>query len=166
MDDNTAKIRRVDQPQMEPILVSLDHLRSCPERVAGDYSPTGRNRGKVTKNSTEVTPPPYHNQAPVEPRSAPKTVAAEGRDGGEVTMDEVVPDTCPSEPVDQARTTHGLRRDSFICSVGRASPGASHSNEIPVQGQPGLSGGGDINSELCELCTFICYFCAHVYVVS
>ena len=85
MDDNTAKIRRVDQPQMEPILVALDRLRSCPEGVAGDYWPTGRTRGKVTKNPTEAAPPQDRNQAPIEPSSAPKTVAVEGRDGGEVT---------------------------------------------------------------------------------
>ena len=98
MDGNTAKFHSVDQPQMEPILVILDHLRSCPEGVTGHHWPTGKIRGKATKKSTEAAPSPDHNQARVEPSSASKTVAAEEWDGGEVTQDEVAPDTCPSEP--------------------------------------------------------------------
>ena len=33
VDTNTAKIRPVDKPESEPILVSLGHLRRCPEEV-------------------------------------------------------------------------------------------------------------------------------------
>ena len=99
---------------------------------------TGQLAGLVARSRR--TPPRWHlPETTIRASSAPKTVAAEGRDGGEVTRDEVVPDTCPSESSDDARAEGRL---SFICSVGRASPGTSHSTQIPVRGWPGLSGGG------------------------
>jgi len=36
---NDAKIRPVDRPQTEPILVALDRLRRCPDEVADDFWP-------------------------------------------------------------------------------------------------------------------------------
>ena len=47
LDTNTAKIRRVDKPQEEPILVALDRLRRCPEGVPDVFWPPGRaGRGR------------------------------------------------------------------------------------------------------------------------
>lgn len=36
-DSTTAKIRCVDRPEEEPILVSHERLRRCPEQDADDY---------------------------------------------------------------------------------------------------------------------------------
>ena len=36
---NDAHIRRVDQPQDEPILVALDRLRRCPEEIPDEFWP-------------------------------------------------------------------------------------------------------------------------------
>ena len=36
---NDAKIRPVNRPQSEPILVALDQLRRCPDKVAVDFWP-------------------------------------------------------------------------------------------------------------------------------
>ena len=47
MGTNTTKIRRVDKPQEEPILVSLDCLRRCPEEVP-DVSREYPTNDKVT----------------------------------------------------------------------------------------------------------------------
>lgn len=41
---NTAKIRRVDRPEEEPILVSLDRLRKCPVEVGEEFWPPGQKQ--------------------------------------------------------------------------------------------------------------------------
>ena len=73
----------------------------------------------------------------------------------EVDREELESETQWREPTDQTRMTHGLRGDSRSSArwEGRLQ-GASHSTQIPVRGRPRLSG-GDINPELCELCTFL-----------
>ena len=37
LESNTAKIRRVDRPREEPILVALERLQKCPPDLADDY---------------------------------------------------------------------------------------------------------------------------------
>ena len=44
---NIAKIRSVDKPQDEPILVALSHLRRCPEEIADDFWPTRKSTTSV-----------------------------------------------------------------------------------------------------------------------
>ena len=44
MDANTARIRRVDNPQEEPILVALDRLRRCPVELSDDYWPPNKTK--------------------------------------------------------------------------------------------------------------------------
>ena len=43
MRPNTATIRRVDRPQEEPILVSLDRLRRCPQEIGEGFWPPNRS---------------------------------------------------------------------------------------------------------------------------
>ena len=109
MDNNTAKIRRVDQPQMEPILVAIDRLRSCPEEVVDDYWPSGRARGKARKSRPLATTTPNNNPqaTPVEVGYASGREAVERKNGGEVTGDEVVPDPLPGDPADRSQEEPG-----------------------------------------------------------
>ena len=52
VEANNAYIRRVDQPQDEPILVALQQLRRCPDEVADEFWPpdsrTKRGKSKPT----------------------------------------------------------------------------------------------------------------------
>ena len=56
IDTNTAKIRRVDRPQEEPILVALDRLRKCPAEIPDEYWPPDKNtrkkRSRALRHST------------------------------------------------------------------------------------------------------------------
>ena len=59
--ENTAKIRRVDQPEDEPILVAQERLRRCPVEVANEcWPPLKTKKGKrgITEShkSTEAQP--------------------------------------------------------------------------------------------------------------
>ena len=118
MDNNTAKIRRVDQPQMEPILVAIDRLRNCLEEVVDGYWPSGRARGKARKSRPSATTTPNNNPqaTPVEVVYASGSEAVEGKNGGEVTGDEVVPDPLPGDPADRSQEepgrSEGLRSNS------------------------------------------------------
>ena len=50
MGTNTAKICRVDRPEEEPLLVSLDRLRRCPEEIGeGFWPPDARGSMKKKK---------------------------------------------------------------------------------------------------------------------
>jgi len=49
---NTAKIRRVDRPEAEPILVAIDRLRRCPEELGNDFWPPDRTKRKTKVTST------------------------------------------------------------------------------------------------------------------
>ena len=51
---NTAKIRRVDRPEEEPVLVSIDRLRRCPREVGEGFWPPDRSRKKKLHIATEA----------------------------------------------------------------------------------------------------------------
>ena len=51
---NTAKIRRVDRPREEPILVALERLQKCPPDLAGDYWPPDKRRGGERKRKSAI----------------------------------------------------------------------------------------------------------------
>lgn len=54
MDANTARIRRVDRPQDDALLVALDRLRRCPTEVKNGFWPPDRKRKKSSqKKATE-----------------------------------------------------------------------------------------------------------------
>ena len=53
LDVHTARIRRVDKPEEEAILVALDRLRRCPSEVPDEFWPPDKRkkRGKSTTKS-------------------------------------------------------------------------------------------------------------------
>ena len=53
LDVNTARIRRVDKPEEEAILVALNRLRRCPSEVSDEFWPPDKQkkRGKSTTKS-------------------------------------------------------------------------------------------------------------------
>ena len=58
LDTNTAHVRRVDQPQDEPILVVIDRLKRCPDELEeGCWPPkaTGRGRRKMRRKAVQRT---------------------------------------------------------------------------------------------------------------
>ena len=56
LESNTVKIRRVDRPGEEPILVALDRLRRCPEELADNYWPPDKTRERGTKKAATGSP--------------------------------------------------------------------------------------------------------------
>ena len=52
MGPNTAKIRCVDRPVEEPVLVSLDRLRKCPPEIGGEFWPPDKKSKKSSRNAT------------------------------------------------------------------------------------------------------------------
>ena len=76
---NTAKIRRVDRPEEEPILVAIDRLRRCPAELADDFWPPDRAKRKS--------------------RAAPTTLPEQPRTGGESSSVSV------STPLTAAQST-------------------------------------------------------------
>ena len=51
MDVNTAKIRRVDRPEDDAILVAVDRLRHCPSEVPDAFWPPAKQKGGKTKKT-------------------------------------------------------------------------------------------------------------------
>ena len=54
---NTDRICPVDIPQSEPILVSLDRLRRCPEEVGDEFWPPGRTPKKTHQSPARQAGP-------------------------------------------------------------------------------------------------------------
>ena len=52
MDANTAKIRRVDRPGEDSILVAVDRLRHCPSEVSSAFWPPAKQCGKKKEGVT------------------------------------------------------------------------------------------------------------------
>ena len=70
MDSNTARIRRVDRPEEETILVALDRLRRCPQEVPQSFWPPDRQRASQRRKSAtgqKVGEPTSQNRQPVDP---------------------------------------------------------------------------------------------------
>ena len=70
---NNAKIRPVDVPQEEPILVSLERLRRCPKELGDEFWPARKPkkkkvihkrskviRGRMMLGGGDVTPKDYY----------------------------------------------------------------------------------------------------------
>ena len=56
LDVNDAKIRRVDRPQDETILVALDRLRRCPDEVQDEFWPPSKAEVKKKADSGKSAP--------------------------------------------------------------------------------------------------------------
>ena len=54
MDVNTAKIRRVDKPEEDSILVAVDRLRQCPAEVPDTFWPPPKQRKKKETDSSQT----------------------------------------------------------------------------------------------------------------
>ena len=52
LDTNTARIRRVDRPQDEPILVALERLRRCPDEVPDEFWPPTKSTTQQSKKDS------------------------------------------------------------------------------------------------------------------
>ena len=74
---NTAKIRRVDRPQDEPLLVAVDRLRQCPEELNDEYWPPAK--GKPARKPTKKPPA---SEGPDNSREATQGPSVLGTDRG------------------------------------------------------------------------------------
>ena len=98
MDVNTAKIRRVDRPDEDALLVAVDRLRYCPTEVPDAFWPPARQRGKKQERGAnrlqagDVT----HNEVPAKGTAADEGGAqiADSREPGEEVER---PETPPNE---------------------------------------------------------------------
>ena len=84
MDINTAKIRRVDKPEEDTILVAVDRLRQCPSEVPDTFWPPPKQRkrkettpsqtggGGTTFQDQSVDVPPGENTSPDSDQETPQ----------------------------------------------------------------------------------------------
>ena len=78
LDSNTAKIRRVDRPDEELILVALKRLRRCPEEVA---DPPGKMRGGTKRSE-------YRDHLPKGPQWLSVMYSARNPSGGSISWND------------------------------------------------------------------------------
>ena len=78
MDLNTARIRRIDRPEEDTILVALDRLRACPEELASDFWPPKKKRpkkrgspGEQTQDRLDEATPNEDDKSPCEEDKSP-----------------------------------------------------------------------------------------------
>ena len=64
---NDAKIRRVDSPKSDPILVALDRLRRCPDEVGDKFWP-GRRKKRGRPNKSPPQTPAANDDQPMHRR--------------------------------------------------------------------------------------------------
>lgn len=98
MDVNTAKIRRVNRPDEDTLLVAVDRLRHCPTEVPDAFWPPARQRGKKGDNQLQ-TEDVTHNKISTQVHD-PGTSANEDRT-------QVAQEPCtvePGEEVEQPKT--------------------------------------------------------------
>ena len=64
LDTNTSRIRRVDKPHEEPILVALQRLRRCPEEIPNEFWPPDKSRKSRSspEKSQQLRPSPEKSQ--------------------------------------------------------------------------------------------------------
>ena len=97
---NTAKIRRVDRPAEEPILVPLDRLRKCPQEIGEEFWPPNRKK-QVRKSSRDTA---SENR---EVGSTDRATLAEGSSDREAVVSNVsMPKTAAGE-VEAPTVTNG-----------------------------------------------------------
>ena len=121
MDVNTARIRRVDKPEEDTILVAVDRLRRCPSEVPDAFWPPAKPRGRKKKDT-----PPVRTKDDQPTSNAPtsdettEAVTASDETTEAVT---VVQQGDISQPVAEASTTRSgkwanrLRRRASKCSL-------------------------------------------------
>ena len=120
LDVNTARIRRVDRPQDEPILVALDRLRRCPDEIADEYWPPDKKKSKAHCQATvpsdvplsprpiaganqPTKPQPQRGVVPTSTNTT-KTKASEGENLETMRMGGTRVDVSPTSVLQQAKT--------------------------------------------------------------
>jgi hypothetical protein len=64
---NTAKIRRIDKPQGEPILVAQDRLRRCQDEIPDEFWPPAKPKKPKSKPQDSVKGTTTNTTEPSQP---------------------------------------------------------------------------------------------------
>jgi hypothetical protein len=117
---NTARICPVDKPESEPILVSLDRLRRCPEEVRDEFWPPSRAPKKTRRHHVNET----------------RRQLSDGHEEGETTEDALL-DSAAGGRLDD-RQPH-LQATADEAYGGSLDPEDGHDGELDSSGATGVS---------------------------
>ena len=99
---NTAKVCPVDKPESEPILVSLDRLRRCPDEVGDEFWPPNTKRHPRKEAAVTVSGDDDKTDGS-DCRPVFELSAGRSRDGG--VIDDGLPDPCPGASLEVGAAT-------------------------------------------------------------
>ena len=133
MDTNTARIRRVDNPQEEPILVALDRLRRCPVELSDDYWPPNKTK-RVQLGSKKKALPANLSGDP--------TIVDWPSDHSSVD-----PTFVAQLPSDQRDTSFGVLAADSLTEPRPAGDETVSTGSIPTDDKPAKSTSGIISTE-------------------
>ena len=112
LDTNTTRIRRVDRPQDDALLVALDRLRRCPVKVKDDFWPPDRRRKKSSQK-----------KATVSSDTSPEDDLTEEPPGHTEELEDKPPDKTPylpaniSPPLTQVSPSQSVTEKSHASSI-------------------------------------------------
>ena len=139
LGDNRAKVRRVDRPGEEPILVALERLRRCPKEVADEFWPPDKvrkgtkthKRGSTEENTGVVT------SEGTGPGPEPQSAAERKKNRAAVPQQS-------SAPAKEALGITDLHPDSELLSRDEAESAVPSRTPLePAAGPPVSEGGGE-----------------------
>ena len=155
MGTNTATIVCINQPEGEPLLVSLERLRRCPKELGNECWPAGRGkrRRKVdTATKKTMLLPQYQQEEPTEPIQRDSMKGGDAETG--VLSRKPRKDTDTLEEVAQARTHLAPSSRMMVgeptsaeshplLDYEDASPYSAEVGEEPQLGSPSTENGGE-----------------------
>ena len=138
MNVNTAKIRRVDRPDEDTLLVAVDRLRHCPTEVPDTFWPPAKQRGKKTEKGASLpqTGDVSHDEIPTQVHDAgtsadeDRTQVAQEPDSMEPGGDVEQPETLLDEGSESAhQVNRGCRPKQGEC---QKRPQGVSASDLPV----------------------------------
>ena len=138
IDVNTAKVRRLDRPQEEPILVAIDRLRRCPEEIADDYWPPDKKTKKGRKARAPQTRQTESVSTPTGSDNDPSNVTSDDQVMPSIEEDLQLPSGEPNDTHEELDTSPAETEEGGARAM---APQSAHEKEEMPQPGGRLSNG-------------------------
>ena len=138
IDVNTAKVRRLDRPQEEPILVAIDRLRRCPEEIADDYWPPDKKTKKGRKARAPQTRQTESVSTPTGSDNDPSNVTSDDQVMPSIEEDLQLPSGEPNDTHEELDTSPAETEEGGARAI---APQSAHEKEEMPQPGGRLSNG-------------------------
>lgn len=117
LESNTAKLRHVDDPDGDMILVALERLRRCPDEVADNFwPPDKRKHGAKKRRVAPALQPSATEMCATEAQRVNVSGEKAGREGQQEALDT---DTAPGEALTHLSARHSQAAHEVGESAGR-----------------------------------------------